>query len=168
MFFFLSLFTLARVFYCFTTQKKICYCFNCTVTVASIQSMFLNATTSSSTRPPFFGPFFAIQIGKCKFFAFLDFFSIFRNRKKIEKTGLFEIFSKFFQKNSKKSKFFNCEKVKRKSKSAKKIAFSDFYCKKRPKKGGRVEEEVVALRKIDCSSSELLKTCSFKTKSEVH
>ena len=134
MFFFLSLFTLARVFYCFTTQKKICYCFNCTVTVASIQSMFLNATTSSSTRPPFFGPFFAIQIGKCKFFAFLDFFSIFRNRKKIEKTGLFEIFSKFFQKNSKTSKFFNCEKSKENQRVQKNCIFR-FLLQKKAQKG---------------------------------
>ena len=95
------------------------------------------------------------------------FFDLPKSKKNRKNWAFLKIFRSFFKK-IRKNRNFSIAKNQKKIKECKKIAFSDFYCKKRPKKGGRVEEEVVALRKIDCSSSELLKTCSFKTKSEVH
>ena len=75
-----------------------------TVNLPQRDHFFLNATT-------LFGPFFAIKIGKGKFFAF----------------------SRFFSKVFEKIKMFRFRTIEKKSKSAKNLAFADFYCKKRPK-----------------------------------
>ena len=65
---------------------------------------------------PIWAGFFAIKIGKCKFFAFFDFF---RNRK-------IPLFSKFVKKISKIFKKEN------KSKNAKNLRFPIFIAKKGP------------------------------------
>ena len=65
-------------------------------------------------------PFFAIKIGKCKFFAFFDFFSIFRNEKISKKI----LFSKFLI--SKKTffrNFFGFEKSEKNQRMQKKCIF---------------------------------------------
>ena len=86
-----------------------------------------------------FGPFFAIKIEKCKFFAFFDFFSIFWNRKIPLFSKFFKKLPKFFSKFFKNfvfSKFWRFQKIEKKSKNAKNLHFSIFTAKKWEKTSG--------------------------------